>query len=55
MTEANVIGSAIARRRRADAPALTVPRFEVQSLKDRAVRSCGPRFACCSRPLPSSC
>ena len=33
--EANVIGSALRPARPANAPALTVPRFEAQSLKDR--------------------
>ena len=40
--EANLIGNAIAPSPRPDAPALTVPRFEVQVLKDRMVRQMRP-------------
>jgi predicted permease len=40
--EANVIGSAIRPPRPADAPPLTVPRFDVQILKDRMVQGVRP-------------
>jgi predicted permease len=40
--EANVIGSAIRPPRPANAPPLTVPRFEVQNLKDQIVRGLQP-------------
>jgi putative ABC transport system permease protein len=40
--EANVIGSAIRPPRPANAPVLTVPRFEVQGLKERMVRQLRP-------------
>jgi putative ABC transport system permease protein len=40
--EANTIGGAIVPPQRANAPAMTVPRFEVQGLKDRAVAELRP-------------
>ena len=42
LEEANGIGSAIRPPRPADAPALTVPRFGVQSVKDRLVQDLRP-------------
>jgi putative ABC transport system permease protein len=40
--EANVIGSAIAQPRPANAPVLTVPRFDVQAMKDQVVQELRP-------------
>lgn len=40
--EANVIGTAIRPPRPADAPPLTVPRFDVQHLKDQVLQDLGP-------------
>ena len=42
MDEANVIGTAIRPPRAANLPALTVPRFEVQGLKDQIVKDLRP-------------